>query len=88
MQTQYEAVNKNTGEVVAVTGITFNEGSVDVTTATTNLHFTNSGHEVDLQNEEWYLRQVDSHLATDGVTNTDEAGVVTPAENNAPAIGE
>lgn len=81
---QYEAVSKESGEAFPITLVEFGDTSVinptvRVETTVGVIMFPHSPSEVELQNDGFYVREVGTHMATDGVHNTDEEGVVTDA---------
>lgn len=76
--TEYELVNKETGEVVPTTGTTFGEGYVEFATEKGAVRFDNANKDgnlvdSDLSNPEYAVRQVGTHLTpnNDGVVNND-----------------
>ncbi len=75
---QYEIMNKVTGEVTPVVGMIFGQEEVTANTDTLgNVVFSNIGNVGDLQNEEYAIREVGTHIEADGegvvedVVNTD-----------------
>lgn len=67
MQTQYEIINKVTGECTPVVGMVFGEAEVTVSTeSTADVVFSNVGQVGDLQNDEYAIREVGTHLEADG----------------------
>lgn len=79
MQTEYEVLNKETGETAKVEAMKFGDGYVEVTTGDTTHRFENILSDGNLTNESendnFVLRQVGTHLTpnNDGiVTDTGE----------------
>lgn len=79
---QYEVVNKATGEATPVTLVEFGGDTVRVECAIGAIIFPHAPTELDLQNDEFFVREIGTHMATDGVHNTDEAGVVDGASES------
>lgn len=77
--TKYEVVNKTTGEVTAVTGMEFGEGYVVATVGETTITFNNELKDGNLQNPDFAIREVGTHLEADGVGTVED---VVPVQSN------
>ena len=83
---QYEIMNKVTGVCTPVTGMTFGEDYVTAETLELGeVTFSNIGQVGDLQNEEYSIREVGTHIEADGTGTVEfvaqsETGAL-PVEN-------
>lgn len=80
----YEVINKVTGDVHAVTSTVFDTTDsanpmVKVTTEIGEISFTNKDLSGDLQNPDFAIREVGTHLEADGVGTVED---VVPSESN------
>lgn len=71
-------MNKVTGVCTPVVGMVFGEAEVTVSTeSTADVVFSNIGQIGDLQNEEYAIRTVDTHVEADGVGVVEDVTVPT-----------
>ena len=66
MQTKYEIVNKTTEEILPVTTLMFNIGTVTVEAGELSLEFDNSLADGNLIHAEWSIREVGTHNQPNG----------------------
>jgi hypothetical protein len=64
---KYEVMNKVTGETFPVTGMTFGDGYVEVTVGESTISFNNELKDGNLQNPDFAIREIGTHLEADGV---------------------
>jgi len=74
MPIEYELINKITGVTYPVTGVTFGEDNVVATTVELgDVTFSNIGQVGDLKNEDYFIREVGTHLEADGTGTVEVA---------------
>lgn len=75
--THYEIIEKSTGNIYEVTGMSFGEEIVTATTMLGDIVFTNKDKIGDLQNELYAIREVGTNLQPDGIGTINNLGQPT-----------
>lgn len=86
--TVYELINKNTSEVVEVTGMEFADGFVNATTAEGVVRFENPNKDGNLENEMYAIREVGTNSQPDGTGTVTDEGVDVDEDGAPESAGE